>query len=303
MAELWLLCEGDSDVRVLASVFTKVLAAEIIPKPAGGSSNAASAAEYVVRHYGDKGVVIAYVIDRDYRRRDVADATFTDKKRCFIWRRHAIESYLLEPAVIVEAFRRLKAPGGGPVWLKSLPEDVTVVAEGLRACARACSSREAGCLALERLWEDLSETAGRIQKRLPAPLSGGISLDAASCRQALLDEAARLITRAHETASSPHLEPSSIGQRYDKELARISALDYLIHLRFLEEFHGKHLLAVLLEWLQKEYKCPLPAKRLIKSLEEALPAAYSADRSLYGTDDFLDLANGVRALAGLPPLG
>jgi hypothetical protein len=29
---------------------------------------------------------------------------------------------------------------------------------------------------------------------------------------------------------------------------------------------------------------------------------YQRNRSLYGTDDFLDLANGVRALAGLPPI-
>jgi len=37
-------------------------------------------------------------------------------------------------------------------------------------------------------------------------------------------------------------------------------------------------------------------------LIEVLPSAYSQNRALYGTDDFLDLANGVRAWAGLTPL-
>ena len=304
MAEIWLLCEGKSDIPVLASVLTTVLAAEITPKPSGGSSNAASAAGFVA--HNEKSVTVAYVVDRDYRRREVAEATFTDGKRCFMWRRHAIESYLLEPMVIVEAFRRFKAslvsvPGGGPAWAKGLPEDMAVVAEGLRSCAKARAPQEAGRIALQRLWEDLSETAGRIQKRTAGHLGEG-SPDATLCRQSLLDEAARIVMKAQETVASPHLVPSSIGRRYDDEFARVSAAEYLDNLRFLEEFHGKDLLDAFLAWLQREFKSKLSYKYFVKELEAAVPVAYRANRSLYGTDDFLDLANGVRALAGLPPI-
>jgi hypothetical protein len=52
---------------------------------------------------------------------------------------------------------------------------------------------------------------------------------------------------------------------------------------------------------------PLPEVPLsYKSLRDQLiPAAiqqYEGNRTIYGKDDFLDLANAVRALAGLPPL-
>ena len=253
------------------------------------------------------GVSVAYVIDRDYRPRTAADATYTDRKRGFMWRRHAIESYLLEPAVIVETFRRLKAsvatvPGGGPRWARALPEDVALVAEGLRACASARAPAEALRIAVQRLWEDLSETAGRIQRRVPDVASGGVSPDAVSCRRAFHDEAERLVRKAQETAASPHLTLASIGRRYDEALAEVNATAYTTELRFIEDFHGKDVLGALLIWLQQECGSSLKRERFITELEQAVPVVYGANRSLYRTDDFLDLANGVLALAGSPPL-
>lgn len=306
MAELWLLCEGDSDIPVLAAVLTRVLAADIIPKPSGGSSNAPSAAEYVARHHGQQGVTVAYLVDRDYCQRSVADATFTDKKRGFMWRRHAIESYLLAPAVIVEAFRSLKAsaassPGGGPSWVKTLPGDEAVVIAGLRAAATARAPEEALRLAVQRLWEDLSDTAGRIQKRAPS-IPGVAHPDAAACRTALLDEVARLVAKAQEAAVSPYLEAASVCARYDGELARVSGQTYLNNLHYLEEFHGKDLASAFLEWLQREHKAGLSKKLFIRELEKTISGVYEANRLLYGTDDFLELANGVRALGGLPAI-
>jgi hypothetical protein len=304
MAEVWLLCEGDSDVPVLAPILTTVLAAEIIPKPVGGSSNAASAAEYVSRH--QPSVTVAYVVDRDYRQKHVADATYTDGKRKFMWRRHAIESYLLAPAVIVQAFKRLQAsvagnPGGPPAWVASLPLDEAVVADGLRACAAARAPEEALRIAVERLWEDLSDTAGRIQKRTPS-IPGSSAPDAAACRQALLDEAERIAQKAQETTATPHLTAAQVGARYDAQIARVTDAAYVRDMEFLEEFHGKDLLGALYTWLVQQYGFRQRKESFITELVDAVPIAYQANRRLYGTDDFLDLANGVRALAGLAPI-
>lgn len=304
MPEVWLVCEGESDVAVLSSVLTNVLAADILVRPAGGSSSAASVADYLARSHKVK---VAYVIDRDYRRREVCEQSFKDDNRCFLWRRHAIESYLLEPAVLVQALRSLKAslaglPGGSQTSIMALPEDATAFAEGLRSCASRRAPREAGHMALQRLWEDLSETAGRVQKHTPPVLGGGMAPEPAACRQALLDEAARLVTKARETASSPHLTPASIGARYDDQLARVTAASYLADLRFLEEFNGRELLGAFLAWLQSEHHLSLKRKTFTKELEKAVSIVYRANRSLYGTDDFLDLANGVRGLAGLPAI-
>lgn len=305
MAEVFLLCEGDSDAPLLTAVFNQVLAAEIIPKPAGGSSIAASATEYLRRH--QTGVTVAYVVDRDYQKRGIADASFADGKRKFIWRRHAIESYLLAPAVIVEAFRGLKAsvaqnPGGAPSWAKELPLDEQVVADGLRACAEARAPEEAMRIAVQRLWEDLSDSAGQIQRRTPS-FSGNAMPDAASCRQALLNEAARLAAKAVETSAVSHLAPASVGTRYDGELARVSERGYLRELLFLEEFHGKDLLGSFHAWLKQQHRFKQSKDNFVNELVKAVPFAYRANRLLYGTDDFLDLANGVRAIAGLAPIG
>lgn len=306
MAEIWLLCEGISDVLVLANVFTKVLASGIIVEPMGGSSNAASAAAYVAHRERENGGTVAYVIDRDYRRKQVAESTFFDGRRGFMWRRHAIESYLLTPAVIVEAIRRFQSsmaniPRGGPAWVTTLPVDEAVIAGGLRSCAATRAPQEAGRIAMFRLWEALSDTAGQIQKRIPAALKKA-SPDAAVCRGAFLDEAARLVAKVQETSTSPHLEPASIGGLYDGELARVSAAGYLANLEFLEEFNGKDLLRAFHGWLQREHQSRLIPHLFLDELEKAVPIAYQANRLLFGTDDFLDLANGVRALAGLPPL-
>ena len=185
--------------------------------------------------------------------------------------------------------------------MRALPLDRDIVSEGLRACALMRAPEEASRVATYRLWEALSDTAGRIQKRNPS-IPGGSNPDATRCRQALLDEAARLIARAEATVVSPHLSARAVGQRYDDELARLTAADYLRNMTFLEEFHGRDLLGAFCEWLQREHRATLPRKLLIKELEKAVPDAYKANRLLYGTDDFLDLANGVRALAKLPPI-
>lgn len=304
MAELWLLCEGRSDVPILESVLTNILPAEIIPKPVGGGSNVASAAQYVAANAKD--VIVAYVIDRDYQKKTIAEEMFGNGKRGFMWRRHSIENYLLEPSVIIEAFKNIKVsvaknPGGAPAWVSGLPEEPAILAEGLRLCARARAPQEAGRIVINRLWEDLSESAGQIQKRFPASLSKGLPTTE-MCRQALRDEVVRLVTKAKETVSSIHLEEASIRQRYDIEVLRLNEADYLNGMRFLEEFHGRDLLATFFEWLQKEYNFLMRKNHLVRELENAVPLVYQGNRLLYGTDDFRDLANGVRALANLPPI-
>jgi hypothetical protein len=300
MAEIWLICEGKSDVAVLSPVFANVLAADIVCKPCGGSAGAASAAAYLAQNEG--GVAVAYVIDRDYEARAIADATFADGRRRFMWRRHAIESYLLQPEVIVEAFRiiRQTTPDGGPPWVAGLPLDPAVVADALRDCAKLRAPQEAGRIALQRLWEDLRDTAGQVEKRNPPTLSSG-NPSPDECRQGMVDEVARLVEKAKAAADSPHLTPSAITRRYDQELARTTDHSYLMGMGFVEEFCGRDMLDALHGWLH-ERGLRLRKNTFVQALEEAVPIAYRANRQLYGTDDFCDLANGVRALAGLPPV-
>src|SRR5262245_10029634 len=107
MAELWLVCEGEPgsvDVALLQRVFDEVLAAEIVVAPACGSSPS-PVAQFLQFHRCGKA---AFVRDRDYRPRAMAEASLVDGKPSFFWRRHSIENYLLPPPILLQAFQDLR---------------------------------------------------------------------------------------------------------------------------------------------------------------------------------------------------
>ncbi len=154
-----------------------------------------------------------------------------------------------------------------------------------------------------RLWEDISASAGRVQCRVPDLLSRELPSTPAECRDAVVAEAARIATRAQEAAVSEHLAASAVSDRYERVLDSIRTVDYLATGRFLEEMHGKSLLSEFQRWLGGRCGVQLSVRRLVGELSDALPIVYGADRRLFGADDFCDLADGVRAIAGLPALG
>ncbi len=305
MAQVWLVCEGKTDRPVLEDVFNRVLVvgAEILIKSGGGIEALAAVSQYLFESNGET-ITTAYVADRDYTRRQVVEDAFFDGKRRFRWRRHCIENYLLEPAVVAHAMKSMLAstPAMNRSILGSVLTDETTIAAELRSCAQARAPQEAGRMAFHRLWEDLSNTAGRIDNGWPSALSQTSPPDAATCRQALVAEAARMVQKAQETAASVHLGPTAIAQRYDDEFARITSDTYMAQSCFLEEFHGRDLIAAFHDRLKKNYGMRLSREKFTKELRDAVHIVYAANRSIYGTDDFLDLANGVRALAGMYPL-
>lgn len=303
MPEVWLICEGGTDdgggidQDVISRVFTQVLSAGIAVASAGGEKGLKAAASFLRRQRPD--CTVAYISDRDYRRRAEADASFADGTPGFIWRWHEIENYLLHPAVVVETFKRLKgslqsAPGGLPPWARSLPEAPEPVTAALRECAAAIAPREAGRMCLCRLREETSETVGRVQFREPSFADPQTDV----CRQAVLAETARIVAKAGEAAACPVLAGATVSARYDEILAHITSPTYSAAMQFLEEFSGHDLLCQCQARL-----CPrVSIRTLLTELAKALPDVYRAQRDLYGADDFRDLANGERALGGLPPV-
>src|SRR5262249_39033406 len=145
-----------------------------------------------------RGGKAAYIIDRDYARREQAEESFRDGTKGFLWRRHSIENYLLPPAVIVRAFQRLRAraeqqlAGQLPSWVTALPTGPDQIAAALRECALRRATEEACRLTVHRLWEDLSTTAGRVQKRVPSLPPDRQTGDLDGWREALREETQRL---------------------------------------------------------------------------------------------------------------
>jgi hypothetical protein len=294
MDELWLVCEGGPesvDAAVLTPIFTHILNAGIIVESAGGSSPGTVAA-FLQSHRGGRA---AYVLDRDYQSRQRAEQSFGDGSNGFMWRRHCIENYLLPPAVIVRAFERLRQQAqsqfthGLPAWAAALPTDPHQIEVALRECASRRAAAEAARLTVWRLWEDLSTTAGRIQKRVP-PLQGLAADNPDEWRNALCQEATRLREAALQTTQSPHLAPAALKQRFDETFASVTAVPYLDQLEFLLDFHGKELLQDFRHWLEG-LGVRFSFKKIRKELIDAVPEVYAGNRIIYGSDDFLDLVN------------
>ncbi len=304
MAELWLVCEGEPssvDVALLQRVFADVLAAEIVVEPACGSSPSTGGSILENR----RGGKAAFVHDRDYRARADAEASLVDGRPGFFWRRHSIENYLLPPSIILQAFQNLRErfehqrPGHLPPWITALPASPEEVTEALCECARR-PSRGRG-LPPGKL------TASGI--RFP-PRQGGFRSatpprrarsDPDVWREALCQEAERVRRAGLQTAECPSLEREAMIRLFDTAYAEVTASSYIEDMEFLIDFHGRDLLKAFQAWLASR-RFVRYYKDLCRDLISAAVRQYGDNRAIYGKDDFRDLANGVRSVAGLAPL-
>ena len=104
--------------------------------------------------------------------------------------------------------------------------------------------------------------------------------------------------RRLQTAECPDFGREAIVRLFDTAYAELTAR--LCHgMAFLIDFHGRDLLKAFRDWLaSRKIRCPTETHR---ADTRGCPALRRESHD-YGTDDFLDLANGVRSLAGLAPL-
>jgi hypothetical protein len=234
----------------------------------------------------------------------VAEAAFADGRPGFFWRRHSIENYLLPPTIILRALQGVREKferqrrGGVPAWFAAVPTDPEQVAEALRECASKRAAEEACRLANHRLWDALPPSVGQVQRRNPTAPG---SEDPSAWRDALCQEAERVCRAAAHTAECPSFHREVVSALFDAAHAEITAESYIKSLEFLIDFHGRDLLKAFHMWLVSR-KVPLSYERLCGELIPAAIRQYGGDRTIYGKDDFLDLANAVRALAGLAAL-
>ena len=70
----------------------------------------------------------------------------------------------------------------------------------------------------------------------------------------------------------------------------------LLEWSFLIDYHGRDLLIAFHQYLNSQ-GARLSRDRLCNELIPALVEEYQGNRGVFGRDEFLDLANGVRSLA------
>jgi hypothetical protein len=127
VANVFLVCEGPAnslDQRVLDALVIQMhgLATQVVA--AGGDRGLGAVRAYL--HHPPHAIALS-IEDRNHRPRPEAEQTWANPGGTrFIWRRHEIENYALEPAVVLELFedfRRTLPPG----WPQHLPTTLTAV--------------------------------------------------------------------------------------------------------------------------------------------------------------------------------
>jgi hypothetical protein len=127
--------------------------------------------------------------------------------------------------------------------------------------------------------------------------------DENDCVAAVRNECDRLRNAAATLAGQPFLDPAEAEQRYWHTLTAIRDPDYVQSLDFLKDFAGHELLSSFRQWLADHYGAHrLSVPRLRQELAAAILPVYETIPDLFDPDDFHELANGVRARAGLPPV-
>ena len=123
-----LLCEGDFDERFLDRIFnTRELKAQQV----GGVRNLRPAAAYLTR----QNQLVYTIQDRDFRPLSEAKECYDPNYagRHFMWRRHELENYLIEPRVVANCFKQLQphskirlpdTEDSARHWIKNLARDL-----------------------------------------------------------------------------------------------------------------------------------------------------------------------------------
>lgn len=286
-----LVCEGAPDgldFRVLNLLIVQKLKRDVLIEPAGGDGSLGSVADYLRKRYKARAYTVE---DRNFCPRDIADQTWNqpDQKR-WIWRRHEIENYLLEPRLIVEAFRSLQA--SRVRGADELPTDDRTVLAWLHQTARFMLESHAGWSTYWQLnlLKNKPDTDVRLLKPKDAlPSDAPLPQNKTEWLDYLLKECLRLKQACQHLVEEKAFEEAAIVERYDAVLAQISAPDFLDSGCFLFDLEGKKMLSAMLERVNRAGVSRLSYSDWVSELVGALDRLYGP--GFFEPDDFAQLAD------------
>ena len=183
-----------------------------------------------------------------------------------------------------------------PACAAGLPTEVDQIKAELIEAAREISPQECGCIVIETMWRELTESLGRIQKRVPAILANGNLPSEKDCQDALVNEFNRIRDAASRCSSAEELTDSSIRKRFDAKLSMVTDANFLNELRFIPAFHGKRLMRRLRNRLQSGFGFSPNQKLFQRELTNSLESLVLENPESDVANDFRDLANIVCAL-------
>lgn len=219
---VYLVCEGPRgglDDRVLDSLVIQHHALVVQIEPAGGRQGHGAVRTYLESRPSPPNHVAITVEDRDYRSRKTADDTWANQNaKGFIWRRHEIENYLLQPPVVLELFKDFRKAGSA--WANSLPDTETDVSGLLQTLARPFLEDHTAELVKGEMVRLINVTGSLSFGPKRPILPGAHTCGQAQWVQALEQEAARLCQTCSAVAALPGLQPGAVTALYGFHLAQ-----------------------------------------------------------------------------------
>lgn len=285
MANMILICEGATDgldIRALNAVIAQKLGKEVTIRAAGGDRGLGSVATYLEeqskQQYGGTSDEVFTIEDRNYKVWAESHDSWSRNSKRFIWHRHEIENYLLEPGVVAAAFESLNRikPSGLP---QSKP-DVELL---LHSCANKMLEDHAGWLTYNYLVEKLNP----LKLKLSGP-KGGLHarqnwIEHLQKECLRLDQAMSTISQMVEF-SAPEIESF-----YDLKLGEVRQPAFLSSGQYLRDLQGKELLGILYETVRTMGFAKMKKADFQEKLIQALGQEYS--QGYFDPDDFDELAN------------
>ncbi|MEA3339515.1 MAG: hypothetical protein U9R15_06060, partial [Chloroflexota bacterium] len=230
------------------------------------------------------------VQDRDFRPLEEVEQIWQQPtQKRWVWRRHEIENYLLDPRVVADAFRALKADDvrGADV----LPDNSDEALRLLQELAQPMLQDHAGWLTY---WHLVSHKRDVGDTRLRWPDS---SLQSASDSQYpgrtewlgyLRSECVRLKEACERVSKDVTFDELDIVKMYQDNLSQVTHPDFLASGRFLQDMDGKELLSALCSYVNRAGVPRLSRSTLEEELIGALDRLY--EPGFFEPDDFAQLA-------------
>ena len=279
-----LLCEGEPDERLLDRIFnTRELKAQQV----GGDRNLRPAAAYLTR----QNQLVFTIQDRDFRPLSQAEECYDPNyaDRHFMWRRHELENYLIEPLVVANCFKQLQ-----PYSKITLPETEDSASRWIKNLARDLVEDQAGRQTAWELRRQLHDTFPTIS----SISQGNAILSREEWQNRLITAMEEMRSQAQQFEGFVQTTDADILQDYEANLQAFSEYSFLDTDGHLKDFGGHEMVQKIYQEAQinvRHYGLQNFQTDLVNSFVEE----WNRDSSFLQPNDFDDLRAAIRRLTGV----
>ena len=283
-----LLCEGESDERFLDRIFnTRELKAQQV----GGARNIRPAAAYLTR----QNQPVFTIQDRDFRPLCEAEECYSENyaEQHFMWRRHELENYLIEPRVVANCFKQLQ-----PYSKTMLPETEDSARHWIKNLAQDLLEDQAGrrtSWELRRQLHDTFPTTSSISQ-------GNAIQNREEWQNRLINEMKEIRSQAQRFEEFVQTTDADILQNYEANLQIFSEPSFLNTDGHLRDFGGHEMVQMIYQEARiniRRYGIQEFQTNLVKAFIEE----WNRDPSFLQPNDFADLSAAIHRLTAASVMG